>query len=152
MSEDVPRRLEKNREYRSAGLPDTVPEPRCGDMISFRDRDELAELGLEAGVYRVGTTSRRSDGKGANYGLWKVDGEGAANLSGEELAGLWETDKSALWPTVYPEVDLMHRRRDVENGGITWHGEPLYAGKKRAERRERAERYMQVVNGEEVES
>ncbi|MFW6318053.1 MAG: hypothetical protein ACOC06_06250 [Halorubrum sp.] len=148
MSDD-PRRLQKNRDYRPEGLPENVPEPRCGDMIRFRERDDLD---LEAGIYRVTTTSRRPGGEGASYGVVQVDGDDAANLSGETLVGLWETDKSALWPVIYPRVDLMYRRRDADNGGVTWHGEPLHAGKQRARRRKHAERYMEIVNGEEVDA
>ncbi|WP_254768258.1 hypothetical protein [Salinilacihabitans rarus] len=148
MSDDTPKRLWENLKHRPAGLPENVPEPRCGDMIQFRDRDDLD---FEPGIYRVGTTSRRPDGEGANYGLVQVDGTDVANLSGETLASLWETEKSALWPVVYPRVDLMKRRRDIENGGVTWHGEPLHAGKERARRKKNAERYMRIVTGEEVD-
>ena len=145
---DVPRELAKNRSYRPAGLPENVPEPRCGDIVIFRDRDDLE---LEAGTYRVTTTSRREDGEGALYGFAQVDGPDGGTLGAETLVSLWETEKSALWPVVYTRVDLLSRRRDVDNGGVTWHGEPLHAAKKRARRRENAERYIQVVNGEEVE-
>jgi len=136
------RRQERNDTYRPDGLPEHVPEPRCRDMIVLPDREDLE---CPAGTYRVGTVSRREGGEGANYGLGQVAGDAVVNFSGESLVQLWDTDKSALWPIVYTRVDCMKRKRCPETDRISYHGEPLDDGKRRADRNAHAEHYAAVA-------
>jgi hypothetical protein len=75
-------------------------------------------------------TNRHHDGENS-YSFDEVHGGRVFNMDESEYVGLYDTDKSALWPTVYAEVDLLKRRRDVDTGGITYHGEVTDAAKNR---------------------
>ena len=95
-------------------LPDKIVEPRCGDIVRFNHLDDRP-------YFHVVTTSRHEDSDNS-YGFNEIGGSRSLNLSESELVGLFETDKSALWPVVYAEVDLFERRRDPETDGITSRG------------------------------
>lgn len=104
-------------ERRPDGLGKNVVEPRCGDLVTLRHLDDPA-------LCKVRTASRPGEGRNL-YGFDEVDGGRVFNLSEAEYVALYDTDKTAHWPLVYAQVDLMHRRRDHETGGITYHGEVL---------------------------
>lgn len=111
-------------ECRPDGLGETAVEPRCGDLVQLNHLDEPA-------LFKVRTTSRGKDSENL-YGFDEIHGGRVFNMDESEYVGLYDTDKSALWPTVYAEVDLMSRRRDVDTGGITYHGEVMDAAKNRS--------------------
>jgi len=104
---------------RPDGLGENVVEPRSGDLVLLRHLDDPA-------IFKVSTTSRYRDGDN-RYGFSELNGDRTLNLRESDYVGLYDTDKSARWPKVYAEVDLMKRRRDADTGGITYHGEPLDA-------------------------
>lgn len=111
-------------ERRPEGLGENVVEPRGGDLVAFRHLDE-------PGLFKVCATNRYRDSE--NHYSFTEDGGGRVlNLSESEYVALYDTDKSARWPLVYAQVDLLKRRRDHATGGITYHGEVLDAATARA--------------------
>ena len=109
---------------RPDGLGENVVEPRCGDLVRLNHLDEPT-------LCKVGVTNRFRHGENS-YSFDEVHGDRVFNLSESEYVGLYDTDKSALWPMVYAEVDLLKRRRDVDTGGITYYGEVADAAKNRS--------------------
>ena len=111
---------------RPDGLGENVVEPRCGDLVQLNHLDEPA-------LFKVSVTNRFRHGENS-YSFSEVHGGRVFNMDESEYVGLYDTDKDALWPTVYAEVDLLSRRRDVDTGGITYRGEVMDAAKNRSAR------------------
>ena len=111
---------------RPDGLGENVVEPRCGDLVRLNHLDEPA-------LFKVSATNRFRHGENS-YSFSEVHGGRVFNMDESEYVALYDTDKSALWPRVYAEVDLLGRRRDVDTGGITYRGEVMDAAKNRSAR------------------
>ena len=109
---------------RPDGLDENVVEPRCGDLVRFSHLDEPA-------LFKVSVTNRFRHGEN-RYSFSEVHGDRVFNMDESEYVALYDTDKSALWPMVYAEVDLLSRRRDIDTGGITYYDEVTDAAKNRS--------------------
>lgn len=99
---------------RPSELGAALVEPRCGDIVRFNHLDERP-------YFKIGTTSRYEDEEN-RYGFHEIGGNRAFTMTESEYVALYDTDKSALWPTLFAEIDLFRRRRDPETGNITRRG------------------------------
>jgi len=109
--------------YRPDELPANAVEPRCRDIVEFHDKGVPGDnYCAGGGLFKVSTTSRYERDEYENkYSFSEINGDRSFTVTESEYVALFDTDKNARWPTVYPRTDMGLTRRRQEDGSITKH-------------------------------